>query len=171
MLYVLFIHCVFVTATYVQTTLSGVVHVMLCCVSMKKLGHFPFYWRLTSTLSVYGERTMTQVTLALIRHANLDVRRQSRPLTCVDKQELKKTLKIMEIGPSYWIGLLHQTVWGLVGTSCKGDPMNVGRSSTVNISGTRRRVEICLWLNVLSPPPINHLVKAVTCTPLTYAWL
>jgi len=30
------------------------------------------------------------------------------------------------------MGLLHQKVWGLVGTSYQGDRMNVGGSNTVN---------------------------------------
>lgn len=32
------------------------------------------------------------------------------------------------------MGLLHQTVGGLVGTSYQGEPLNVGRSNTINIS-------------------------------------
>jgi len=40
----------------------------------------------------------------------------------------------METRPSYHMGLLHQTGWGLVGTSYRGDPLNVGGSNTVNTS-------------------------------------
>ena len=53
-------------------------------------------------------------------------------LLCAEQQELKQISKIMAIGQSYRMGLLHQTVWGLVGTSYQGYPLNVGGSSTVN---------------------------------------
>jgi len=59
-------------------------------------------------------------------------------LTCWQARA-KVYFKIMETGPSYQMGLLHQTMWGLVGTSYRGDPLNVGGSSTVNIFGARRR--------------------------------
>jgi len=39
----------------------------------------------------------------------------------------------------YHPGLLLQMVWGLVATSYQGDPLNVGGSSTINISSARRR--------------------------------
>jgi len=71
----------------------------------------------------------------------------------------------MEIIPSYQMGLLHQLVWGLAGISYQGDPLNVGGSSTINISSARRKVTNSLWLNVLPTPLIYHLVKAVTWTP------
>lgn len=71
----------------------------------------------------------------------------------------------MVIRPSYWMGLPHQTVWGLFGTSYQGDPLNVGRSNTINIFGTIRRAASCTWLNILSHSLISHLVKVVTCTP------
>ena len=47
------------------------------------------------------------------------------------------TVKALHYHPL--LGLLLQMVWGLVGTSYQGDPLNFGRSNTVNISGTRRR--------------------------------
>lgn len=102
---------------------------------------------------------------ALMRHAKLVVLRQIRPLSCVEKQLLRQIFMKMAIGPSYPMGLLHLIVWVLVGTSYRGDPLNVGGSGIVNISGARRRASSCLWMNVLSTPLINHLVKAVTYTP------
>ena len=75
------------------------------------------------------------------------IARQSRPLFCADKQELRQTFKIMATGPSYWIGLPHQTVWGLVGTSYWDDPLNVGGSSTVN--KYLGRLSLIRWHNLL----------------------
>ena len=85
--------------------------------------------------------------------------------SCANQQELRKISKIMETRPSYRMGFLHQTVWDLIGTTYWGDPLNVGGSSTVNISGARRREANCIWLNIPSHSFINHLVKAVTHTP------
>ena len=44
----------------------------------------------------------------------------------------------MRIKPSYGMGLLHQTVRYLVGTSYWGDPLKVGRSSTINTFKTSK---------------------------------
>jgi len=108
---------------------------------------------------------LTQVTLVITKHVNLTSREQSEPLSCADRQELRKILKIMETGPSYRMGLPHQTVWDLIGTSYWGDPLNVGGSNTIKISSARRREASCIWLNILSHSLINHMVKAATRTP------
>lgn len=57
-------HLVFVTVASMWTTLPEVAHVLLCCVSLTELGLFPFNLRLTLTLSLYSERTLTQATLS-----------------------------------------------------------------------------------------------------------
>ena len=72
----------------------------------------------------------------------------------------------METRPSYQMGLLHQMVWGLVGTSYRGYPLNVGRSSTVNIFGARRRAR---WQDVSSHHVLNlciSIMDHVTLIPL-----
>lgn len=81
------------------------------------------------------------------------------------KLEPRKISKYMEPDPSYLMGLLPQTVWGLIGTQYQGYPMNVGRSNTINIFGARRKATSSLWLIVPSITLIHFLVKAITLTP------
>jgi len=87
------------------------------------------------TISLRDERTLTQVTLALSRHANLFAQRKRRPISCVNKQELRNIFKIMATRPPYWMGFLHQTEWVLVGTSYRGDPL--------------------MWVGLAPSPPSN----------------
>ena len=84
----------------------NVVHVLLCCVFLAELELLPTDLGLTPTLSLYDERTIdTKDTYT--HQAHKPHARQSRPLSCADKQEIRETFKIMETGPSYWMGLLH----------------------------------------------------------------
>jgi len=38
----------------------------------------------------------------------------------------------------FWMRLLHQTVWGLIGTSYRGNPLNDCGSNTIDFFGARR---------------------------------
>jgi len=138
--------------------------IVLCVPSRVGASSKPIWDSLPLSPSTMKE-TLTQVTLTITRHMNITSQRKSRPLSYADKQELRQISMIMETGPSYRMGLPHQTVWGLVGTSYQGDPLNVGESSTVNTSGARRRVVSYIRMNILSHSFINHLVKVVTRTP------
>lgn len=75
--------CMFVYRIHVHySTRSWTCHVVLC--SSDRVGTLPFQMQLTSTRSLYRERPLTQVTLALTRHVNHIVRRQSKPPSCGD---------------------------------------------------------------------------------------
>jgi len=81
------------------------------------LDFIPSNLRLTPTFSLGSERTLTQVTLILTSHTQLVVRRQSRPLSCADKQEIRHILKINGNRAIIPDGTPTPVVWGLVGIS------------------------------------------------------
>lgn len=58
------VYYVFATVASVWTTLLEAAHVLLRCVPLAELELFPFDLRLTPTLSLCGERTLTQATLS-----------------------------------------------------------------------------------------------------------
>jgi len=124
---------------YVDNSVGSCACPIVLCVS-SKVANIPFQPKTYfHPLPLQWNKFDTSNTKALTRHANPIVWRQRRPLSRDDKQELRHIFMIMENGPSYQMGLLHQMVWGLIGTSYQGYPLNVGESSTINISGTRRR--------------------------------
>ena len=79
-----------------------------------------------------SKRTLTQLHYALTRHTYLVVwRYQHNTLMCWQLKP-RQISKYMETRPLYHMGLIHQTVWGLIWNSHRGDPLNVGGSNTVN---------------------------------------
>jgi len=76
-----------------------------------RVGFPPIRLGLTPTLSLSSERTLTQVTLSVTRHANLTTRRQRKLLSCVDKKEGRQTFKIMATG--------HHTGWDSHTKTCE----------------------------------------------------
>lgn len=67
----------------------------------------------------------------------------------------------MEIGPSYQMGLLHQTMLGIIRTPYQGDPLSVGDSSTVNrfLSFMLRRVLVVIVVTQFLFPSFDHFCR------------
>jgi len=109
-----------------------------CCshVFLPGLGLFPLIKRFNFTSPLLTIRELGhRVTLRTHQaHSPHFLEFTSITLSCVEQKEIRQIFKRMETMPSYRMGLLHQTVWGLVGTSYRGDPLNFGGSNTTNTS-------------------------------------
>ena len=96
----------------------------------------------------------------LTKHTSLTFRRHHHITLLCWKLEPRKIFKDLEIRSLYHMGLLHQMVWHPIMISYQGDPWNVDGSNTINIFGTRRRVNIILWMKNPSTPSFHITVIA-----------
>ena len=125
-------------------------HPVVLCVPNRVRASSQLTWDSLQPYPSIVKEPLTQVTLEITRHTNLTTWRWSRPLSYADRQDLRQIFKIMATRPSYQMGLPHQMVWGLVGTSYWGDPLNVSGFNIVNIFGARRRAASFIWLLLTS---------------------
>jgi len=87
---------------------------------------------------------------------NLMVRRKNRPISCAKKKEIRQTFKIMETKPPYQTIHLHQTVWGLVGTSYWADPLNFGGPNAMKRKLILNNVKAMKIKNSWKSPALQH---------------
>lgn len=95
----------------------------------------PLTWSLNSPPFAVRETRHSYIAHSL-RTLTLLFEGTNVTLSCVEQQEVRKISSYMEIGSSYMMGLIHHMVWGLVGISYRGYPLNFGRSNIVNGFGS-----------------------------------